>query len=164
MGRDAVSFTSDLEESQAADRPRAFRLFRDKCAESYGCARPATAYRRSMARIAATPRATTALADRENSTKGWAWLRDNPVLEPTHRIFMSLVFAWAALASAAILAALAMCIAAPLLGWFIAPSKMPILALEATFFWVMGSFAIFGAWVITAATVGLANVAVRRHR
>ena len=103
------------------------------------------------------------MADREKSSEGWAWLRDNPIPQPTHRVFASLVLAWGASGSAAIFAALVICFTGPILGWFIAPPTLLVIALKAASIWVAGVFVILGAWAVTVATVAFVSSAVRLH-
>jgi hypothetical protein len=104
------------------------------------------------------------MGNRDASWRGWTWLRENPVLQPVHRIFVGLLVVWSASGSTAILAALAICVASPILGWSIAPPLLLTIALKGAFLWIVGVFAIFGSWTVTGAIVGFASVTVHPHR
>lgn len=94
-----------------------------------------------------------------------AWLMSNALFQTANMgIFGSMLTAWVALAalfSTATVAALALCVAFPIIGWFIGLPMVLFFAMFAWCLWIMGVFAIFAAWACTAATIAFVTFAHR---
>jgi hypothetical protein len=118
-----------------------------------------------VSQITTAESASAPTVPEKKPSESGAWLRDNAVLQPLNgTVFGSLLVAWVAIGasgSAAIVGALAVCIAVPVLGWFIGLPIMLMIALMAACLWLTGVLAIVSAWALTALTIGLVSLGAR---
>jgi len=98
-------------------------------------------------------------ADPTNKSPAASWVKHNAIFSAVNgTVFVSALAAWTALGSsggAAVLGALALCVAVPVLGWFIGIPVVLGTAMAGAAIWVAGFFAILMAWFITTVAVAL---------
>ena len=87
------------------------------------------------------------------------WVTHNAIFAPINgTVWMSMAAAWTALgasAAGATVAALALCVAVPIFGWFLGIPIVLACAMVGACIWVLGYVGIFAGWASVTAAVAL---------